>query len=138
MYQGVPTWGNLIPLATHGTPSWGLCRGQLYFVRPRQLPNGKWYYPSLHHVLCATCLHTVVEYVGVRCRGVMKKTKDRPVLELLQQAQQQRGLPPRQYWHKLPMFMEMDAAAFGDSVGRDNPGAGARASGAREGEARPL
>ena len=54
----------------------------------------------------------------------MKKVKDRPVLDLLRQAQQQRGLPPRKYWHKLLMYIELDAAAFGDSVDRDGPGAG--------------
>ena len=32
-------------------------------MRPRQLPNRKWYYPSSHHVLRAVRLHKVVEYV---------------------------------------------------------------------------
>ena len=62
---------------------------------PRHLPNGTCHYPSSHHVLRAVRMHTVVEYVGVRRQGIMKKVKDCPVLGLLRQAQQQRGSPPR-------------------------------------------
>ena len=76
MYQGVSTWENLIPLANHGTPPWGSCRGRLYFVRLRQLPNGKCHYPSSHHVLHAAHLYKVVEYLWVRRRGVTRKIKD--------------------------------------------------------------
>jgi hypothetical protein len=92
-------------------------------MRRRQLTNGTWHYPSSHHVLHVGRLHNVVEYVEVRRRGVMKKIKDRSVLEMLRQAQQQRGLSPRQYWHELPMDVELDAAAFGNSDNRDNLGA---------------
>ena len=52
-------------------------------MHPQQLPNGKWYYPSSHHVLHAARLHKIVEYAGVRRRGIMKKVKDRQVLKLL-------------------------------------------------------
>ena len=106
-------------------------------MRPRQLPNGTWHYPVSRHVLRAAHLHKVVEYVGVRRRGIMKKIADRPVLDLIRGAQRQRGSPPKQYWHELPMDMELDAAAFGDSVDRDSPGAEARAGGAGEEGARP-
>ena len=94
-------------------------------IRLRQLPNGKWHYPGSHHVLRAARLHKVVEYVGVRRRGIMKKLEDRLVLDLIRRAQRQRGSPPKQYWHKLPMDMELDADAFGNSVDRDGSGAGA-------------
>ena len=55
-------------------------------MRPQDLPNCKWYYPSSHHVLYAAHLYKVVEYVGVRRRGIMGKIKGCPVLELIHQA----------------------------------------------------
>ena len=55
-------------------------------MRPRQLSNGRWYYPSSHHVLRVARLHKVVEYMGVRRQGIIKKVNDRPVLDLLRQA----------------------------------------------------
>ena len=94
----------------------------------RQLPNGKWYYLNSHHVLRAARLHKVVKYVGVRIRGILREIKDHPVVELLRQAQQQRRLPSRQSWYELSMDMELDAAAFGNSVSRDIQGAGAQVS----------
>ena len=86
----------------------------------------------------AVVSYTLVEYVGVRRRRIMRKSKERSVLELIRQAQQQHVLPSRQYWHELPMDMELDAAAFDDGVDRVIPGARDQANGPREGEARPL
>ena len=93
-------------------------------MRPRQLPNGKWNYPNSYSVLRMARLYKMVEYVEVRRRGVMQKIKDHSVLEIIRQAWSQRESPPRQNWHELPMDMELDAAAFDNSVDRDKPGAG--------------
>ena len=58
----------------YGSKSWNVSRDEmaalkgfhvaatrnLTGMRPRQLPKGKWYYPSSHHVLSAARLHRVV------------------------------------------------------------------------------
>ena len=68
----------------------------------------------------------------------MQKIKGYSVLDLIRQARRQQGSPPRKYWHELLMDMELDAAAFGDSVNGDTQGARAQGIVDREGEATPL
>ena len=66
----------------------------------------------------------------------MRKIKDCPVLELCRQAQYQQGSELWQHWRKLPMYMELDAAAFDNSIEREGAGAEIHAIEAREGAVR--
>ena len=50
----------------------------------------------------------------------------------------QRGSKARKYRHDLLMDMELDAAIFGNSANRHNPGDGAQAIEAREGLVQPM
>ncbi len=73
---------------------------------PRPGPHRQWVYLSSNQVLKECRMHTIQHYINVRQQTITRYVVDRSIFSECREADQRRGLVPRQWWWEQRMCLE--------------------------------
>ncbi len=83
--------------------------------KPKRQPDGTWVYPSKKDVLEEVGIKSIEEYIDIRRQTIANSIVNRPIFQLYEDAERQRGSMPRQYWWEQSFDLEEARAAAAEA-----------------------